>query len=116
MTKLQMWTMTGLGAVALAIGVFLASGAMTSAQTNTPAATASPGGTFKSNEDPAHEAGESPEREAQEDSGQFSPGHGDGHGHGSNEDPTHEAGESPEREAQENANQAPTSTSSDPGA
>ena len=28
-------------------------------------------GTFKSNEDPAHEAGESAAREAQEDAGQF---------------------------------------------
>ena len=42
-----------------------------------PAATASPGtgtgappGTFKPNEDPAHEAGESAAREAQEDAGQ----------------------------------------------
>ena len=59
------------------------------------------GGTFHSNEDPAHEAQESPEREAEEDSGKaFHGGSGWGH-HGFNEDPAHEAQESPEREAQE---------------
>jgi hypothetical protein len=51
-----------------------------------------------SNEDPSHEATESPEREAEEDSGHFQ-----WHHHGSNEDPAHEATESPEREAQEDS-------------
>ena len=63
-------------------------------------------GSFKSNEDPAHEAGESAAREAQENSGQ-----GPGPGGGTfkpNEDPAHEAGESAAREAQEDAGQRPT--------
>ena len=56
-----------------------------------------------SNEDEAHEAQESPEREAAEDSGQRMGG-GDHHFRGgSNEDQAHEAKESPEREAQEDA-------------
>jgi hypothetical protein len=117
MSKTQSWVMMGVSAIALAIGVLLATGALTSAQTNTPttapSATTAPGGTFKSNEDSAHEAGESPEREAQEDSGTFHPGNGGGHG--SNEDQTHESSESPEREAQEDAGQAPTASTA-PGA
>ncbi len=77
--------------------------AQTSGTTAPPAATTSPSGpagagTFRSNEDPTHEATESPEREAAENSGQTFGGR-----HGSNEDPAHEAAESPEREAQENA-------------
>ena len=67
-------------------------------------------GSFKSNEDPAHEAGESAAREAQENSGQW-PGPGGGPHGGAfkpNEDPAHEAGESAAREAQENAGRPPT--------
>ncbi len=112
MTKAQSWIMTGVAAVALVIGVLLASGALTSAQSDTPtptpaASTPSPSGstgTFKSNEDPAHEAQESAEREAQEDSGQRPTGGS----FKSNEDPAHEAQESAEREAQEDSGQAPT--------
>ena len=59
------------------IGVAItgASAVTASAATATPAATASPAagapsGTFKPNEDPTHEAGESAAREAQEDAGQ----------------------------------------------
>jgi hypothetical protein len=63
-------------------------------------APAGPGSGFHSNEDPAHEAQESPEREAEEDSGTAFHGGRGGH-HGFNEDPAHEANESPEREAQE---------------
>ena len=59
-----------------------------------------------SNEDPTHEAGESAQREADEDAGKVGP-HG---GHGSNEDPAHEATESPEREAQEDAANAGSSS------
>ena len=70
--------------------------AVTGSGTQAPAASS---GTFRSNEDPAHEAQESPEREAAEDSGKAFGGRG-GH-HGFNEDPAHEAQESPEREAQE---------------
>jgi len=110
MTKVQSWTMVSLSAVALVIGVLLASGALTSAQSPTP--TPSPSGsasagTFKSNEDATHEASESAEREAQEDAGIF-PGGGMHRGGGSNEDATHEASESAEREAQENAGQSST--------
>ena len=98
MSKVQSWTMAGIGAAALVIGALMASGAMTSAQTSTatatlaattqaatatpaatatatPATTATTPGTTPStkvsgsNEDPTHEAGESTAREAQEDSG-----------------------------------------------
>jgi len=80
--------------------------AQTTSTTNPPAASASPapsgnGGTFASNEDPAHEAGESAQREADENSGKAFGGH-----HGFNEDPAHEASESPQREAQEDAGTA----------
>ncbi|HEY8766835.1 MAG TPA: hypothetical protein VIP09_06195 [Dehalococcoidia bacterium] len=116
MSKTQSWVMMGVSSIALVIGVLLATGALTSAQTNTPttapSATVAPGGTFKSNEDPTHEKSESADREAQEDSGTFHPG---GRGHGSNEDPTHESSESPEREAQEGTGQAPTASTA-PGA
>ena len=67
----------------------------------TQAAPAPSTGTFHSNEDPAHEAQESPEREAEEDSGKAFGAGGHGGRHGFNEDPAHEAQESPEREAQE---------------
>ncbi|HEY0398735.1 MAG TPA: hypothetical protein VGF00_10130, partial [Acidimicrobiia bacterium] len=64
-------------------------------------------GTFSSNEDPAHEAGESAQREADEDSGKAFGGP-----HGSNEDPAHEASESPAREAEEDAANASSGASS----
>jgi hypothetical protein len=116
MSKTQSWLMMGVSSIALVVGVLLATGALTSAQTNTPttvpSATVAPGGTFKSNEDPTHEGTESADREAQENSGTFHPGVG---GHGSNEDPTHESSESPEREAQEGTGQAPTASTA-PGA
>ena len=70
------------------------------------AASAAPkAGTFKSNENPTHESGESAAREAQENSGQR-PSGGFGPG-GSNENATHEQGESAAREAQENSGKAP---------
>ena len=67
-----------------------------------PSPAASPG-TFKSNEDPTHEKGESAAQEAAENNGTFHPGHpGGGPGGGpSNESPAHEATESPSREASE---------------
>jgi hypothetical protein len=81
--------------------------------TPTPSASTAPGaGTFKSNEDPTHEQGESATREADENSGKaFAGGVG---GHGPNEDPAHEAGESAAREAAENSGQrqAPTTSPS----
>ena len=112
MTKLQSWLIVGVSAVALMIGVLLATGTFTSAQSPTPSP-APTSGAFKSNEDPTHEAGESADREAQEDAGIFPGKH---RGGGPNEDPAHEASESAEREAQENANQAPATVSPTPGA
>jgi hypothetical protein len=124
MTKIQSWALAGIGAVALVVGVLLATGALTSAQSPTPsnpAATPTASAPHTSNEDPTHEASESAEREAYEDSGNFVPGH-----RGAftpNEDPAHEAAESAEREAQEDAGQAPagqapttTHSSATPGA
>ena len=64
-----------------------------------PSPAASPG-TFKSNEDPTHEKGESAAQEAAENNGTFHPGGGLGGGP-SNESPAHEATESPSREASE---------------
>lgn len=62
-----------------------------------------------SNEDAMHEAGETPEHEAAEDSGQFR-GSGPGGHHGMpNEDAAHEANETAEHEAAEDARQAPGS-------
>ncbi len=114
MTKLQSWVIVGVSAVALMIGVLLATGTFTSAQSSTPTPSPAPtSGAFKSNEDPTHEAGESAGREAQEDAGIFPGKH---RGGGSNEDATHESSESAEREAQENANQAPATVSPTPGA
>ena len=113
MTKLQSWLIVGVSAAALMIGVLLATGTFTSAQSPTPTP-APTSGAFKSNEDTTHEAGESADREAQEDAGIF-PG-GKHRGGGSNEDATHESSESADREAQENANQAPATVSPTPGA
>jgi len=70
-----------------------------SAASPSPSPAASPG-TFKSNEDPAHEKGESAAQEAAENNGTFHPGGGPGGGP-SNESPAHEAAESPSREAAE---------------
>jgi hypothetical protein len=55
-------------------------------------------GSFKSNEDPTHEKGESAAQEAAENNGTFHPGGGSGP---SNETPSHEASESAAREAAE---------------
>ena len=94
------------GAAGLAIGIVGSAGAQTTPGSTVPGATApaTPPTTAKgatgggSNEDPTHEATETPQREAEENSGNF---HHHGGPAGSNEDPTHEASESPEREAQE---------------
>ena len=73
-----------------------------SAASPSPSPAASPG-TFKSNEDPTHEKGESAAQEAAENNGTFHPGHPGGNPGGgpSNESPAHEATESPSREASE---------------
>ncbi len=110
------------GAVGAAWFVPKLAGAQT---TTTPPTTAEPGnGTrFTSNEDPAHEAGESAEREATEDAGRGFEGHhrGPNGQFTSNEDTAHEASESAEREAAEDAakagsTQAPPSNSDSPAA
>jgi hypothetical protein len=67
---------------------------------NAFAATASPTPSFKSNEDAAHEKGESAAQEAAENAGQRPFGGPNGH---SNEDPAHEKGETAAREAAEAA-------------
>jgi hypothetical protein len=96
------------GALGLAVFGPSLAGAATGTTAPPSAVTAPPAasggsGAFTSNEDQAHEAGETPEREGEENSGKAF--HGGGH-HGFNEDPAHEAGESPEREAQEDAGKA----------
>jgi hypothetical protein len=104
------------GTAMLAAGAFgytLFSTSSSGAQTSTtvPAAggTTTPNaGGFHSNEDPAHEKGESAQREADENSGKAFSGGGPGGRFTPNEDPTHEKSESAAREAQENAGQAPT--------
>jgi hypothetical protein len=63
------------------------------------------GGGFHSNESPAHEKGESAQREAEENSGHFRCHGGSFH---SNEDPAHEKGESAQHEGEENSGQSPT--------
>ena len=64
---------------------------------------------FTPNTDPAHEAAETPEQEADEQSGKFRNGRGGdglgGHHGGFNHDPAHEAAESPAR-AEETAEEA----------
>jgi len=94
---------------ATVFGPLVATAANTGSPTQLIAASASPSasaGTFKSNEDAAHEASESATVEAQENAGQR-PGGGSGK-FTPNEDPTHEQGESAAREAQENTGQRPT--------
>jgi hypothetical protein len=67
---------------------------------NAFAAAASPTPSFKSNEDPTHEKGETAAQEAAENAGRRPFGGPNGH---SNEDPAHEKGETAAREAAENA-------------
>jgi hypothetical protein len=99
---------------ALVAGALVGSAGVAAAATSSTTTTQAPAaadGTAKvgSNEDPTHEASETPEQEAAEDAGL---GHR-GHGRGNNEDPAHEATESPEREAAEHAQggSAPTAPS-----
>ena len=102
-----------------ALNPFAAAGAQDNPTTTTvPGATAVAPGKAQSNEDAAHEAKETPEQEAAEDSGQF-PGHrggGGARGGHSNEDAAHEAAESPEREAQEDAGAQNSTTPATPAA
>lgn len=108
MNRLRNWWLAAFGAVALVgiIGVGIVT-AQTPSQTpsasGTPTANGSTNQTPRSNEDPTHEAGESAQREADEDAGKAFPGGA----FKPNEDPTHEAGEPAAREAAEDAGQAP---------
>ncbi|MDT7546183.1 MAG: hypothetical protein QOE99_2293 [Actinomycetota bacterium] len=93
-----------------AVGATLFGTANAATPSPSPTTESGTAGTPHSNEDPAHEAGESAEREAAENNGTADFGHhgggpggfGGGFRGGSNEDPTHEAGESAQREAAEN--------------
>ncbi len=98
------------GAVGAWIFIPTSGGAATTSTTNPSGGSNAGNGsqTWHSNEDPTHEKGESAQREAQENSGQFQGGGGGGGGFHSNEDPTHERSESAQREAQENSGQFPT--------
>jgi hypothetical protein len=102
-------TMAG-GAVGAALFGGSAGAQTTTTVTPDPAATPStPGGSVdRSNNDPAHEAGETPEQEAAETAGGGHGGFGRGD-HLSNHDAAHEAAESPERAAEEAANDAKVS-------
>jgi hypothetical protein len=99
-TKTFKW---GLGGIAFLIAaMFIAFGgtrAVGLAHAQTPPSPTAEAAT--SNEDPTHEANETADQEAAEDSGQ---GRG-GHMMGSNEDPTHEANETADREAAEDSGQ-----------
>jgi hypothetical protein len=88
-----------------AAGAMLLGTASAATPSPSPGATTTTPGTrgFHSNEDPAHEKGESAAREAAENNGTAT--YGRGHG-GSTEDKTHEAGESAAREAAENSGTA----------
>ncbi len=83
-------------ALGLAAGGFGIASAASSSTATTPAPAAAQSSTsqYSSNNDPAHEAGESAQRKADEAAGR---------GFGSNTDPTHEAGESAQRKADEAA-------------
>jgi hypothetical protein len=91
---------------ALGASLIGSAGAQTSDTSPTTSAPAASGKVITPNTDPAHEATESPEREAAEQDGTATYGPGPGHGGRSNTDPTHEANESPERQAQEAAQDA----------
>ena len=109
-TALAAATIAGGSLAVAAINPFGIASAQDSGTTPTAPAAPAPNGKFQSNEDPTHEAKETPAQEAAEDAGQRpSGGHFRGGG-GSNEDPAHEATESAEREAQEDAGGAATPT------
>jgi hypothetical protein len=89
-------------AAAMVVGGVVTASALANSPLSTVYAAASPsptGGTFKSNEDPTHEKGETAAQETAENNGTFHPG-GPGGGP-SNETAAHEASESATREASE---------------
>src|SRR5438552_2705549 len=91
---------------ALGMALFGPTSAIGQTTTTTTPGNGGNGGTFRSNEDPTHEATETPGREADENAGR---GFGRCHHMGgrSNEDPSHEGTETPGREADENSGQTP---------
>jgi cytoskeletal protein RodZ len=105
MSKTQSWLIMGVSSIALVIGALLATGALTSAQTNTPttapsattaptsAPSATPAPTSAPSATPAPTTAPSA---TPAPSGTFK----------SNEDPTHEKAEAPQREAQEDSGTA----------
>ena len=108
------------GAALGSAGIAMAVSSDSSTTTTPPAVSSAPNAASPStgdqgNTDPAHEAAETPEHEAEEASGNWHHGgHGDQGGHGdhggmSNHDAAHEAAESPERAAEEAAEDAQAS-------
>jgi hypothetical protein len=104
------------GVIGAALNGFSTVGA--NAATPTPSASTAPGapGSFKSNEDATHEAGESAAQETAENNGTAHHGGGPGGpgAGGSNESAAHEAGESAAREAAEGTGAAPAAPSATP--
>jgi hypothetical protein len=105
---------------AIGAGLFgSAQAAPDTTSTVTPQATNPPSGRWHSNTDPAHEAGESAARAAEEKkadaTGVPPAGFGGPEGH-SNTDPAHEAGESAARAAEERAHDAKVTPSPSPSA
>ena len=98
--------------VAIATGALVGSagiaGAVTGSSSTSSPSSNSTSSTPKYNTDPAHEAGESAQRQADEASGKAGVGPG---GH-SNTDPAHEAGESAAHKAEEAQRDAGTSSTS----
>ncbi|MEY2435208.1 MAG: hypothetical protein QOF97_44 [Acidimicrobiaceae bacterium] len=103
--------LAGAGVGAALFGPTLANAQTPSTDSSSATDSSDPGASSGPNEDTTHEANESPEREAAEDSGKAFPHGKHGHGPGGpggghpNEDATHENNESPEREAQEHSGQ-----------
>lgn len=92
------------GLFGLVLGATGSSSAQTTPTTVAAAPTAGADkGTFTPNTDPAHEAAETPQHEADEKSGKFHGGHDGGR---SNHDAAHEAAEDPARVAEEAARDA----------
>ena len=102
------WVTVAIATGALAGSAGIAGAVTGSSSTSNPPANSTPA-TPKYNTDPAHEAGESAPRQADEASGKAGFGRGGPGGH-SNTDPAHEAGESASRKAEETQRDAGTSS------
>ena len=102
------------GAALGSAGIAMAVSSDSSTTTTPPAVSSAPNAASPStgdqgNTDPAHEAAETPEHEAEEASGNWHHGGRGDHGGMSNHDAAHEAAESPERAAEEAAEDAQAS-------